>query len=343
MAWTARPHRGARIPARAAPWDLAGLTIVCALAAWTVVAALGRQDARPFPVLALLAGSTGFFTAARLWSRRNEALVPQAVAVATAGAFLLTYPGVLSSGGAPTGYANANGTLAGLGVIAAGAAIAAARGVARRGWTALMLLLLACVVLSGSAAAVAALGAAAVLAVLSLVRRDVSVASLGGLVATWLAVGVTAAVAAGSTAGHLHIRDEVRTDLWSQALDLTRDAPLRGHGPGSFVPPVPLLDADLRWAHHGYLQQAAEVGAVGLVLLLLLVGWLFAYLWWRGRRGGRPATIAGACAVTLVALHASVDHVLHTAVVPLTLAVLGGWATAHPLHPGSQGSRRPHR
>ena len=76
------------------------------------------------------------------------------------------------------------------------------------------------------------------------------------------------------------------------------------------------------------------------MLLLLLAAWLFAYLWW-GRARGLVRTVAGASAVTLVALHATVDHVLHTAVVPLTLAVLVGWATADPRSPGSPGSPRP--
>ena len=119
-----------------------------------------------------------------------------------------------------------------------------------------------------------------------------------------------------------------------------RDAPLRGHGPGSYAPPTPVFDLDLRWAHHEYLQQAAEAGVVGLVLLLVLVAWLFAYLWW-GRRRGLARTVAGATAVTLVALHATVDHVLHTAVVPLTLAVLVGWATADPRGPGYPGFTPP--
>lgn len=70
------------------------------------------------------------------------------------------------------------------------------------------------------------------------------------------------------------------------------------------------------------------------------------------RDGGRLALAAacapgpvtlGAAALTVVALYSRVDHVAHSAAVPLTLAVLGA-ATAHPPHQrgrGSQGSRHP--
>ena len=327
MASTARPDPTGRGWARSLPWDLAGTALVIALGAWTVAASIGRADARPLPVLALLVGASSLFVAARLSVRWHEAVVPQLVAIGLAGALLVTYPGILSAGGAPTGYANTNGTLAALGVIAAASAIPLSRGSARLGWAGLALVLVGFVISSQSLAAAAALSVAVVLAAVSLARRDAAVATLGGLVAAWLAVGVTSAVAAGSTAWRLNERDELRTELWARALDLAQEAPLRGHGPGSYAPPDALLDGDLRWAHQEYLQLAAELGVVGLVLLMLVIGWLYTYLWW-GRRRGLARTVAGASALTLVALHATVDHIVHTAAVPLTAAVLLGWATA---------------
>ena len=50
-----------------------------------------------------------------------------------------------------------------------------------------------------------------------------------------------------------------------------------------------------------------------------------------------PATL-GAAALTVVALCSRVDHVAHSAAVPLTLAVLRGAATARPLRQPGRGS-----
>jgi O-antigen ligase len=261
------------------------------------------------------------------------------VALGIGGAFLITFPGVMSAGGPPTEYGNTNGTLAGLGVIAAAAVVPSASGSARRGWVALAAVLVACLVISESLAAVLALSVAAALALIALLRRDAAVAALGGLIATWVALGATTALAAGAERPLAGGDQTLRLELWRRALDLARDAPLRGHGPGSYAPPMPIRDLDLRWAHHEYLQQAAEVGVVGLVLLLVLVAWVFTYLWW-GRRRGLERTVAGAAALTFVAVHATVDHVVHTAVIPLSVAVLVGWSTAGPRGRDNPGSRR---
>jgi O-antigen ligase len=316
------------------------------LAAWTLATSAGRPHAHPLPVLALIVIGAGLFWASRLAAERWDELVPGLVALAVAGAFVLTFPGVMSSGGAPTEYGNTNGTLAALGAIAAAAVAPTRRGSARLVWLAVASWLVACVAMSESVGAGVALAVAGILAGISVLRQEATIAALGGLVATWLGLGATGALATGTDAGRLGEHQALRTALWARALDLAREAPWRGTGPATYSHHHAVsTDADLRWAHHEYLQQAAETGWVGLVLVLLLVAWLFAYLWW-GRRRGLARTVAGASAVTVVALHATVDHVLHTAVVPLTLAVLVGWATADPRArggPGSPGSRRPPR
>jgi O-antigen ligase len=74
-----------------------------------------------------------------------------------------------------------------------------------------------------------------------------------------------------------------RLALWSAALAMLRDAPVLGHGPGSFVLEFrTYLDAlqaptatgsDSRvtpWAHNLYLELLAEQGAVGFVWFLAL-------------------------------------------------------------------------
>lgn len=330
MASAPHPEHLTRRARQARGLDAVGLLIVGAMAAWTLVAAAGRPHAEPGPVLALLAAMVLLAVVGRR-IHQPPGLIPGMVAVAVGGALLLGFPALLRAGGAPTGYANSNADLAALGVIAAAAASAlAATTRDRRAWAGLSLLLAVATVATGSMAASLALGVAAVLALLSIVTREALPAVAGGVVAVSLLLGVTAAIAAGGDPLGLRSHDDIRPELWARALEQVREQPLRGVGPAASAPPTPVtFDADLRWAHHGYLQQAAEAGVVGLLLLLTLVGWGYLRLA-VGPPRRRARTVAGASALTVVALHASVDHILHAAAVPLTLALLVGWATASP-------------
>lgn len=322
--------------------DRLGLMLMALIAVWTLLASIHRPDARPGPVLVLLIGTVALAAVSRRLATRQPMLVPGVVALAVAGALVLGFPALLHAGGAPTGYANSNACLAALGAVAATTAAAVSTTtLQRQTWAGLALLLIVAVGATGSLAASLALAVVALLALGSVLTGQVTLAVVGGLVAVSLTLGVTGAIAAGGDPMGLGERSGLRSDLWARALDEVHEEPGRGIGPGSYSGRDPVsIDADLRWAHHGYLQQAAEQGLVGLVLLLALLGWAYARLW-NGRSRGTARTLAGASAVTTVALHASVDHVLHDAVVPLTLAVLVGWATADRLDPGSQGSPRP--
>lgn len=322
--------------------DRLGLLLAALTAVWTLVASIHRPDARPGPVLALVVGSVVLAAVSRRLATPQAMLVPGVVAIAVAGALVLGFPSVLRAGGAPTGYANSNAALAALGAVAATAAAAGSPTTRQRQtWVGLALLLAVAVGATGSLAASLALGLVALLALGSVVSGQVALAVVGGMVACSLALGVTVAIAAGGDPVGLGERSGLRAELWARAIEVIHDQPARGIGPGSYVRHLPTaLDTDLRWAHHGYLQQAADQGLVGLVLLLTLVAWTYGRLW-HGRSRGRARTLAGAAAVTIVALQASVDHVLHDAAVPLTLAVLVGWATADRPARGSQGSPHP--
>jgi O-antigen ligase len=120
---------------------------------------------------------------------------------------------------------------------------------------------------------------------------------------------------------------ERRLVLWGEALDMMTARPLTGIGPGRFdqVSPSALQNVEIRWAHHGFLQQGAETGLPGLVLLVLLFLWGFARL----RLAGPPNVMTGLGAVALAGLgiHATVDYVLHFAAIPLAAAALVGAAT----------------
>lgn len=275
-------------------------------------------------MLLLLAGLVLAIAAGRVLAGPSG-LVPKVVAVSVAASLVLTWPGVLNAGGAPLGYANGNATLSSLGLIAALAAARAERDTAvRRSWLGLAGLLGALTVATGSVAGMLALTVALVLLGLSAVTRWPGFAVAGGLVAVSLAVGVTTAVAVGSDVGDLRERADVRGDLWAAAADFAGDEPLRGIGPGKFAERNPVSsDADLRWAHHGYLQAAAELGLVGLVLIAALAGWVWSALWIAAADEPVSASLAAA-AVTVVGLHAAVDYVWHLPAVLVVMCLLTG-------------------
>lgn len=338
----ARPTSGERGERRL---DVAGIGLAGAAGAWAAVAAHGRAGADAGPVAQLVIGAVVVALLARAVTAAGRTLVPAAVAFATTGAFVLGFPGLLHASGGPTGYANANATLAALAAVAAAAVMARhPRGTTRQAWAGLTALLVAAVVVIGSIAGGAMLAVSAVLALGSIARRDARLAVAGGVVVTSLLLGLTSAMAAGGDPLGVASRTDGRTELWDRALDHLREEPLRGIGPDEYGGPFPVtMDADLRWAHHGYLQQGAEQGVVGLGLLLLLVAWGYARLWVAGHRAPADA-VAGATALTIVAGHAAVDHVLHHPAVTLTLVALVAWATAPGPRPapGSPGSpRRP--
>lgn len=308
--------------------DVGGITLIGLMLAWTLVTSIQREGARPVPVLALLVGVVVVAGGARWLPTDARARVPGLVAVAVGGALALSFPEVLRAGGAPTGYANANATLASLGAVSAMAAGALNPRRGRVAWLLLAVMLAGAVGATGSVAGLLTLAVVVVLALGAGLSRSTTAAVVGGLVAVSLTLGATTAIAEGADPLGLGHRSALRGDLWASALDAIRDHPLRGLGPGGYEHLAPVSgDADLRWAHHGYLQQGADQGIPGLVLLLALVGWGYARLW--ASRGSPAARVlTGASALTIVCLHASVDHVLHHAVVPLVAGLLFGWSIA---------------
>ncbi len=310
--------------------DVAGIALVGLALVWTLLTSLDRAVARPGPVIALLVGVTLLVCLPRWVPGDLAERIPGVVAIAVAGAMALSFPEVLRAGGAPTDYANANATLASLGAVAAVVAGTVSVRRARAGWFLVAVALVGAVAATRSVAGLLALTAVAVLALGSVALRSATLAVVGGLVAVSLSLGVTTAIAAGADPLGFGERSGLRGELWSSALDAAREHPLRGLGPGGYESLAPVSsDGDFRWAHHGYLQQAADQGIPGLLLLLALFGWAYGRLW---VAGGSDLTraIEGASALTVVGLHASVDHVLHHAAVPLVAALLLGWAIVVP-------------
>jgi O-antigen ligase len=163
-------------------------------------------------------------------------------------------------------------------------------------------------------------------------------AGAGGLVATGGGVGSAAQKVAEARA---NFASPDRTGALHAALRLVAQHPLTGTGPGH---------AHLRWkgqghgtqlyayVHNEYVQVAAELGVVGLVLLAVLLVAIARQLWC-ARAAGRPgATWAGtAAAAAAFAVHSGFDFVWHLPAIVLTVTLLVGavlpasdTAAAHP-------------
>ena len=324
-----------------------GIGLLVALAGW-----LGVADR---------AGSWAF-QAQGLWRASSTLTYPNATAAVLAAISLvvlgrlvgtpgsvpvtLAATGLLAGLAATMSRAGALGLVVGLVVLAGlGGLRASAR--AAVGPVAGALVALTCLLPSVPAAspprpalALVGLGAGLVLAALvARLPRWPALALLGCVlaagVAGLLATGGGVAGAAQTVAeARANFASPDRTGALHAALRLVAQHPLTGTGPGH---------ADLRWkghdhgtqlfayVHNEYLQVAAELGLVGLVLLAILLV-AIARLLWRARATGRPgATWAGVVAAAAAfAVHSGFDFVWHLPAIVLTVTLLVGAALPAP-------------
>ena len=145
-------------------------------------------------------------------------------------------------------------------------------------------------------------------------RRLAVAAIVVALVAVPVAVGLAGsgggdAAGFGASTSRLGSASSNRADYWSVAWDAAGERPLRGLGPGGFGPawlrdrpyPEPVKDA-----HSLPLETLAELGLVGLALLLALVGAVAVAA--RGALRANAALAAGPAAVVATwFVHASID------------------------------------
>jgi putative inorganic carbon (hco3(-)) transporter len=123
-----------------------------------------------------------------------------------------------------------------------------------------------------------------------------------------------------------------RYDAWSAAAELAVENPLLGVGPGNFrfyyneLTDRPAGTHNLYVAHNAYLDVAAELGIVGMVLFLLYLGMTMSRLTVAARRGFGPPGYARALRVSLVIALVSAVFVSEQYYPPFWL--LGGLATA---------------
>lgn len=130
-----------------------------------------------------------------------------------------------------------------------------------------------------------------------------------------------------------------RVQLWEDAARLADEHPVLGIGPGRFTELSPTAQQTLGSdgkPHSAALQQAAEQGLVGVVLLGAAFGWLL-YVLWRSPRSTAVVLTAGA-ALTALAVLASVGNALSFTPVTAGVGLLAGLASARgPIGLGGHG------
>jgi len=165
--------------------------------------------------------------------------------------------------------------------------------------------------------------------------RAVTVVVLGlAVMAAVLLPHVLAGAPSAILDSRVSVASSDRVQAARAALRLVERRPLTGAGPGQatlyWVGPDGRT-LTIRYVHNEFLQVLAELGTIGLALLLLLLAGV-ARMVWRGRDlVGTPATWAGIVAgLSALAVHSSLDFLWHLPAIPLAGAVLAG-LTAPPL------------
>ncbi|MFB6946786.1 O-antigen ligase family protein [Streptomyces sp. NPDC060286] len=302
--------------------------ILAACAIWSLISAAGRETGPEGVLLALLAVAAGFAC-----GRICGTLLPVATATVAAVAALLL--GLLSRHGVPGATATTDtapghaGAAAALLVLAAGAACCAAAA-SRQAPLRFALRLLA---LGAACAALTLRSVAGFAAAVGVLLCSLAAARMRAL-ATGLVVATSWAVAADALPQGLKVSLEGpltahRVQLWQDALELAGEHPVQGIGPGRFAALSPTVEQTVHSdgkPHSAPLQQAAEQGVTGVVLLGSSFGWLL-YVLWHSPRSTAVVLTAGTT-LTALAVLASVGNALSLTPVTAGAGLLAGLASA---------------
>jgi hypothetical protein len=129
-----------------------------------------------------------------------------------------------------------------------------------------------------------------------------------------------------------------RLPLWKVAVDIYRTQPLRGTGAGTYQQYYPRYRTEASYvtdAHSLYLQSLAELGVVGLVLILLVVVGILVGLAGRIRGPDRGLYAALFALVLAWSLHQAFDWDWQMPAVTLVVFILAGLALARPRDGGA--------
>lgn len=317
--------------------DAAGAVILAACAIWSLISAAGRETRPEGVLLALLAVAAGFAC-----GRICGTLLPVAAATVAALAALVMalvwrdgMPGATATMDTAPGY---TGAAAGLLVLAAGAACCAAAAARRESLRFTLRLLApgaACASLGLGSVAGCAAALGVLLCSLASARMRRRLPALAGFaLAAGLVAGISWAVAEDVLPDGLTVSLEGqltrnRVQLWQDAAHLAGQHPVRGIGPDRFADLSPTAQQSLRSdgkPHSAPLQQAAEQGVVGVLLLGTAFGWLL-YVLWRSPRS-TPVVLTAGAALTALAALAGVGNALSFTPVTAGAGLLAGLASA---------------
>jgi hypothetical protein len=109
-----------------------------------------------------------------------------------------------------------------------------------------------------------------------------------------------------------------RVGYWKAAVEIGKDYPLLGSGPGTFSVMYPryknLEDEDTRLVHNNYLQMWSDSGVLGFVSFFLWFPGSLAIWWWRNRNIPPQQRVVSTliwCGCLAFALHSLVDFDLY--------------------------------
>ncbi|MET9666403.1 O-antigen ligase family protein [Streptomyces sp. NPDC006475] len=317
--------------------DVAGVVVLGACAAWSLISATGRE-ARPEGVLLAVFAVAAGYAFGRICGTLLPVAAASAVSLAALGLAMASPEGVPGAGAGDPLQPGHTGAAAALLVLAAGAAscgACAARPPVLRLALRGLALAVACTALwLGSVAGFAA-ATGVLLCSLAAARMHRRTAPLGALaLVTGLLVATSWGVAEDALPDGLTVSLEGqltqnRVALWHDAVDLAEDDPLRGVGPDRFgllSPTAQQVAGSDGKPHSASLQQAAEQGVVGVVLLGAAFGWML-YGLWRSPRS-TPVVLSAGAALTALAALASLGNALSFAPVTVGAGLLAGLATA---------------
>ncbi|GGN09287.1 hypothetical protein GCM10011578_034500 [Streptomyces fuscichromogenes] len=314
-----------------------GVVVLGACAGWPLISAAGH-DARPEGVLlAVLAVAAGY-AAGRMSGSLLPVVAPCAGALAglaLAVAMPRVPPGPQFT--TPLGH---TGAVAALLVLATGGACCAAWATPVPALRFGLRTLAAGIAVAGAAIGSAAgCVASAVVLLCSLAagrmrRRGPGIAGLA--LAAVLVTGTVWAVAANVLPAGLASAlegplGEHRVRLWRDALRLAHRNSALGVGPGRFGELSGTASESLLpdgKPHSAPLQQAAEQGLVGILLLATAFCWIL-YALWRSPRS-TPVVLTAGAALTALAAIAAIGNALSFTTVSAGAGLLAGLATAHP-------------
>jgi O-antigen ligase len=174
-------------------------------------------------------------------------------------------------------------------------------------WGAVVMVLVAGLVASGSRGGVTAFGLTALLLPLASRRRRSTAVAVGLLAILGIAwIGLGGIFAAFETRG---IQGS-RLDLWADMLPLVPDFPVFGVGLNAFSTAYPFYQTvwPTEWigeAHSEYLQSLLDLGVLGALLVASILFLVFRAAWRNAVRGGLELGLLGA--LTVLALHNLVD------------------------------------